>query len=97
MKAALIWNSPALPGRQLRITRPHLYWLAALMAGALAATLWIALTALEFVQQGNGALDTHMAAGGLLLLALGLFFGFLLSHRSVGPKGQGCKTAIAHG
>lgn len=71
MKAALIWNSPALPGRQLRITRPHLYWLAALMAGALAATLWIALTALEFVQQGNGALDTHMAAGGLLLLALG--------------------------
>jgi hypothetical protein len=41
------------------------------MAGALAATLWIALTALEFVQQGNGALDTHMAAGGLLLLALG--------------------------
>ena len=28
MKAALIWNSPALPGRQLRITRPHLYWLA---------------------------------------------------------------------
>ncbi len=71
MKAALIWNSPALPGRQLRITRPHLYWLAALMAGALAATLWIARTALEFVQQGNGALDTHMAAGGLLLLALG--------------------------
>ena len=71
MKAALIWNSPALPGRQLRITRPHLYWLAALMAGALAATLWIALTALEFVQHGNGALDTHMAAGGLLLLALG--------------------------
>lgn len=71
MKAALIWNSPALPGRQLRITRPHLYWLAALMAGALAATLWIALTALEFVQQGNGALDANMAAGGLLLLALG--------------------------
>lgn len=88
MKAALIWNSPALPGRQLRITRPHLYWLAALMAGALAATLWIALTALEFVQQGNGALDTHMAAGGLLLLALGALAAGRARLEAEMPKGS---------
>lgn len=71
MKAALKWNALALPGRQLHITRPHLCWLAVLMTIALAAAMWIALTAVEFFQNGNDGVETHVAAGGLLLLALG--------------------------
>lgn len=71
MKATLNWEASDTLSAVARITHANLRWLGGLMLLTLAVALWIAVTAVEFFQQSSDALHAYMAAGGLLLLALG--------------------------
>lgn len=78
MKAALNWEASDTLSAVARITHANLRWLGGLMLLTLAVALWIAVTAVEFFQQSSDALHAYMAAGGLLLLALGACVACLL-------------------
>ncbi len=71
MKTRLSLNAPVSMAHHLRITLADLCWLGSLMAATLAATLWVVRIALDFFQQSEPGMDGQMAAGGLLLLAVG--------------------------